>query len=448
MIGGLLGTAGGAGGTGFSGPGNASIVNPTSPDQIANSYAGVQNSLASQQALLGALQGQGGLANQSNVYNQMQGVANGTGPNPAQNMLNQATGANVANQAAMMAGQRGAGANIGLMARQAAQQGAGIQQQAAGQAATMQSQQQLAALGQMGGMADTMAGNQIGQTNANTQAQQAQSQALMGAQQGVNNAAVGMQSNQNNINGQLANTQLQGQQALIGGMMNGAAVKGIFAEGGDVPDTSTPQFTSDSGAAALSGSGGGGGGLAAGAGKAAGLLALLADGGSVYPGMSKFGAFLMQGPGAQQAPNTSTPGFGADAGADALKNWSKTDKKAPQEQQEPQTAMQVLQANPDAMDVGAHGGQVPAMVSPGEKYLSPQAVQKVKAGADPMKVGETIPGKPKVGGAKNSYANDTVKKTLESGGIVVPRSETQSKNPGRSSADFVHKVLAKRGKAC
>lgn len=94
----------------------------------------------------------------------------------------------------------------------------------------------------------------------------------------------------------------------------------------------------------------------------------------------------------------------------------------------------------------AHGGSVPALVSPGEKYLSPSDVERVKSGANPMKVGETIGGKPKVGGAKNSYANDTVKKTLQSGGIVVPRSETKSKNPERKSAEFVAKVLAKRRK--
>jgi len=39
----------------------------------------------------------------------------------------------------------------------------------------------------------------------------------------------------------------------------------------------------------------------------------------------------------------------------------------------------------------ANGGKVPALVSPGEKYLNPQAVQQVAQGANPMSVGETIP---------------------------------------------------------
>lgn len=94
----------------------------------------------------------------------------------------------------------------------------------------------------------------------------------------------------------------------------------------------------------------------------------------------------------------------------------------------------------------AHGGKVPAMVSPGEKYLKPEDVKKVEKGANPMKVGEKIPGKPKVDGAKNSYANDTVHKTLDEGGIVLPRSVTKSKNPEKAAADFVAAILAKNGK--
>lgn len=94
----------------------------------------------------------------------------------------------------------------------------------------------------------------------------------------------------------------------------------------------------------------------------------------------------------------------------------------------------------------AKGGQVPALVSPGEKYLDPQDVKKVEHGVNPMSVGEKIPGKALVGGAKNSYANDVVPKTLEEGGIILPRSVTQSKNPGRSAQDFVNAIFAKKGK--
>src|SRR5882757_654543 len=121
---GMLGMGGGAAGTNLPKPQQANIVNPVTGEQLANSYAGVSNSLGSQAQLLQALQAQNGLGNQSQVYGQLQGVANGTGPNPAQAMLSQSTGQNVANQAALIAGQRGAGANAGMIARQAGMAGA------------------------------------------------------------------------------------------------------------------------------------------------------------------------------------------------------------------------------------------------------------------------------------------------------------------------------------
>jgi hypothetical protein len=92
----------------------------------------------------------------------------------------------------------------------------------------------------------------------------------------------------------------------------------------------------------------------------------------------------------------------------------------------------------------AKGGKVPALVSPGELYLDRNAVKQVEQGASPRAVGEKIPGKPKVPGAKNSYANDTVPKDLESGGIVVPRSETQGKNATHKEVSFIAAVQRKQ----
>jgi hypothetical protein len=266
-----------------------------------------------QQALLEQLKAQNALKNQSKVYNQYQDIAAGKGPNPAQTMLNQSTGQNVSNQAALMAGQRGAGANIGLMARQAAQSGANIQQQAAGQAATMQANQSLNALGQAGNMANTMAANRVGQVNSNLQGSQNQQNILQGA-----NSAF------NQTQGQLANTQLQGQQALIGGMMNSASSM-MGAKGGEVqkfddggvvdpmapPVTQTnPAFSpqsmfaqnlmpvnepapmqyaqSNPGADELSGKNKKGGGGGGGMGKMA-MLALAAEGGDVGSELKKGG---------------------------------------------------------------------------------------------------------------------------------------------------------------
>lgn len=223
-----------------------------------------QSGLNQQQALVQALQAQNGLGNQSQVYGQLQDVANGTGPNPAQAMLAQATGANNANQAALMAGQRGAGSNAGLIARQAGMQGAANQQNAAGQAATMQANQSLSALGQLGGMANTQAANQVGATSTLAQlglnqqglqqgaqglAQQyalAQQQAAMqnqGQLAGITQNAQQMQLaqaqgvNATNANNYKTNTGLGSD--IVKGAMNGAgAALGAMAEGGEVPEQS------------------------------------------------------------------------------------------------------------------------------------------------------------------------------------------------------------------
>lgn len=96
--------------------------------------------------------------------------------------------------------------------------------------------------------------------------------------------------------------------------------------------------------------------------------------------------------------------------------------------------------------VGKHlkGEKVPALVSPGEHYLPPKEVKKVAEGKkDVLKAGEKVPGKPKHPG--NDYRNDTVSKTLKSGGLVIPNEVLQSKDPHKSAADFVRAVLAKQG---
>ena len=87
------------------------------------------------------------------------------------------------------------------------------------------------------------------------------------------------------------------------------------------------------------------------------------------------------------------------------------------------------------------GGKVPAMVSPGEGYLSPDGVQKVLGGANPLKVMEKIPGKARVKG--DSRKNDTVARTLEEGGVVLPRHITNKRDPDKASL-FVHRAVHMR----
>lgn len=87
---------------------------------------------------------------------------------------------------------------------------------------------------------------------------------------------------------------------------------------------------------------------------------------------------------------------------------------------------------------------VPALVSPGERYLTPKEAKKVAKGEKaPLKAGEKIPGKPKFPG--NDYRNDVVPKKLKEGGIVIPNKILQSKNPGHEAKKFVQAVIAKQG---
>lgn len=446
-VSGLFGTAGGASGTGYAAPsfGGNSPINPFdpnsgSPQQVTNSLNQNQDALAQQQALLQALQQQNGIQNQSNVYGQLQGVVNGTGPNPAQAQLAQATGQNVANQAALAAGQRGANANVGLIARQAAQQGTNAQQQAAGQAATLQANQSLNALGQAGTIANTQAGNQINATGAVTTAQQNNQQQLLNALGGYNSTNAGLQANINSANASLANTSMQGQQSLIGGALNGlASAAGGFAQGGVVnkyamgtngtvqsgPQSSFGQFINGFNTQpdsidpqpfdALAGNTTGQKALNKGANNFVSSLF-----GNNLSGIKGSEGFMPDGSynDASMLPDNS---FATAGGA--------------------------YDSAPMGMMAAAKGGKVPALVSPGEIYLTPKQVQAVKNGANPLKVGEKIHGKPEVGGAVNSYSNDNVRKNLEVGGVIVPRSETKSKKPEKNSTDFVINSVMKKRRA-
>lgn len=198
-------------------------INGANQQQADTAYTQTQNGLAQQQAFTQALAGQNGIQNQSDVYGQLQGVANGTGPNPAQAQLAQATQANTANQAALMAGQRGSSANGGLLGRQAAMQGGANQQNMVGQAATLQANQSLGALGQLG----NMAGQQVAQQqNANN----AYNQSAAQQQSNVLNAISG----QNSTNAQLSAATAANNAGIIGGALGGvgAAMGTAKAHGG------------------------------------------------------------------------------------------------------------------------------------------------------------------------------------------------------------------------
>lgn len=475
FVSGLLGTGGGVNGTGISGPNNTNILNPATTGQANEQYSIANTALGQQMNLVNALQGQNGLQNQSNVFNQLQGVANGTGPNPALAQLNQATGANTANQAALMAGQRGAGQNAGLIARQAAQQGATNQQNAAGQAATLQAQQQLNAMNQLG----SIAGQQVGQLQQGVQgfnqAAQGEQGQVLNAIQGQNQANVGMQGNINSANAGLANTQMQGQHNLLGNAVSGIGSALGLAQGGVIPkmaygghspvsvdynnnDNVFPTNLDSTGATPYN---------------PVSSTSPVAAPSTLAPAVSAPGAAKssvgkffqgMSNPIQNQPTGTAAAGQsigkGIGAGLNALFGSSpKQQSQIPSENQyaavygapgtrdanglPTEDATYQMMSTPQTQM--AKGGKVPALVSPGEIYLKPKQVKEVVKGADPMKIGEKIPGKAPVKGPVNSYSNDIVKKNLDAGGIIVPNKETKSKNPSEASQRFVHAIAAKHG---
>lgn len=475
-IGGLIGigSSPGSQGLGFSAQ-SAALQSPTTNEQAQTAYDQSQSGIAGQQAFLQAIQAQGGLQNQSDVYNQLSGVAQGTGPNPAQAMLANATGQNTANQAALMAGQRGAGANVGLIARQAAQQGAVNQQNAIGQGAALQANQSLNAIGQMGNIAGQQVANQAAATGALTGAQQGEQGLLLNAIQGQNNASVANQKNINDVNSGMAQSGGKAQLGLLNsagaaiGMAQGGQVQHLAAGGApnlgaelnlgqpalQMPASAMAPRQAAMGspqshlADALSGGGNdvekSAAGIGSGIGK--GLASLF--GKSPDASTQAYVAAPSSGPSSQQyydmaqaSPGKAmtddqtydmmTQGSGItpnnyDEGGDVSGNPMEMIKKL----------------LPTALMALSKGGKVPAMVSPGEIYLPPEQAEKVAKGKKSPMEGERIKGKAKVAG--NDLRNDTVPKTLEEGGIVIPRSASMDKDKAAAfvAAHFKRKGLSR-----
>lgn len=205
---------------------NFQAANPISPADMAKSIQQGFTSIDAQNALAQQLNNPNLLAQQNQLGDALRAQAMGQGPNPAQAMLAQNTGANVANQASLMAGQRGASANVGLTQRNAANAGANIQQQAVGQGATLQAQQQLAAQQQL----------QQQQAQQAQQALAAQGQATGAALQQQGNF-LGFQSGANQANANVAAGNAQRNAGLVGGLIGGvASALPFLAHGGEVPE--------------------------------------------------------------------------------------------------------------------------------------------------------------------------------------------------------------------
>lgn len=458
------GVSGGSGAAGINyNASGADIQAPVTNDQYAAQLGNTNRALQQNDIVYNQAMSQNATGNLGGTFAQLQNITNGQGPNPAQAQLAQATAANTANQAALMAGQRGSSANTGLIARQAAMQGGANQQASAGQAATLQAQQSLSALGQQGQIAQNQIQNQQQAANADINAHQNQQQQLLNAIGQQNNANVGMQSNVNNANAGIANTVAGGQMQLIGNLAGGAGSAAMMMAGGGsvmplplaMADGGVPNQTAKGAQSNL--------------GKFLNGTASSTPAGTVGAGANQLGQAVGKGigsmfssssPSSQPATGgssasdyTSTTGQGGSDSSD-YKNLDAHDSQLEQDlAQGPQAMMAdgglmaiASKLAPMIQMMAAHGGKVPALVSPGERYLSPKDVEEVEHGADPMEKGKKIPGKAKVKGDKNSYANDTVPATLEEGGIVLPRSVTQAKHPHWEAHKFVSQIMAKQGK--
>jgi hypothetical protein len=462
-----------------------------------------------------------------------------------------------------MAGQRGASGNVGLAARNIGQQGATTQEQAAGQAATLQAQQQIAAQQNLANLSNQQVAQAQGATTALNTAQQNEQNILQNANTAQNNAAVGMQSNINNVNA-------QANQGILGGIGSGlsAVTGGLFEEGGKVTshpkhkldfvhkmtkmglehfDEGTPNgpISAPSPAPSSSSSWLGGPqsaqasdtppssgvqsaqdsmrkafhyaeGTPSGPIQANPLVGAITNSPAAMATTPGYSAVMpSSGPNIAQPMGSSSDGLsqGIKNGLAAGQAWH--DKRAKNAQDAnnanlanisnqnaqmmsgPSTVgpnANVSQQNADMMagpsqgttplnpddttesitqgddqyhakggeifdmppmhhgihaknhfeQYFAKGGQakkVPAMLSPGEVYLPPDAVERVKHGADPLKEGMRVPGKAKVKG--DSLKNDDVPATLEEGGVVIDREHVGHPDKARL---FVLKSLRATGK--
>lgn len=368
---------------------NFQAANPVTPEQLAQAQQQTQLGLTGQQQLAQSLAAQNGLQNQTNVFGQQQQLAsalqdraNGVGPNPAQAQLAQQTGNNISQQAALMAGQRGAGANAGLIAREAALQGGNMQQQSVGQAATLQAQQQIAAQQQLAAQQQAMQ-----QVSANQVGNQIAGQnAYTGAALQNQGNMMGANNSSNQINAGVAqgNAQMRGQ--IAGGILQGgsSALTAMLAYKGGVIDPHHMEMAKI-------------------------YHPQMADGGSVWDTVKA--AF-------QEDPKTNSNAHPLNA-----------DK----------TKAFIAGGNFN------HGGEVDAVLSPGEKYVSPKEAVEVAKGKKSLEsAGKKVPGKAEVKG--DSLKNDKVPAKLEEGGIVIPRSVMNAKDPVKEGTKFLVEALKKHSK--
>jgi hypothetical protein len=404
-------------------------------DQNSGFYTAQQ--LKDQYAFQQAVQGK-----QNALGNQIQGVANGTGPNPALSQLQATTQQNIGQANAQLAGNRNL--NPALAAKMANQNLVQTNQAAGNQAATLSAQQQLGALSQLGSLYGQQQQGAIGQ-------QTTMNEANLGAEK--INAGV---AQQNAENANKANMGLLQSGASLAAAATGGKIKKtqigsnphMYADG--TPDggvapvsegtTDTPDSIASDASAGIGWSGDKSLGTDPAYASPAVNAALNPGGVSATAPMSTPMSGETTAPTMQQSPiNGPSSGVGKYL-ANFLKGFADSQINKPSQTGGMMSA--AMKAAPMASAAFHKGGKVDAILSPGEKYLTPAEAREVAKNKEKVTaVGKRVPGKAKVPG--DSLANDIVPAKLEEGGIVVPRSKMGS---AKEAAAFVKAHFAKRGK--
>lgn len=352
---------------------------------------------------------------EAQIAAQLQQTASGQGPNIAGAQLQQATNQNIANAAGLVASTKGL--NPALAARLAGQQAAQAGQQAAGQSAVASGQQALAAQGQLASLNQSQQGV---------------------IQSGINSA--------NSANGQIANTNAQGQQGILGGAIGGAgsALGSLLAHGGMV------SHYADGGAVAPIAS-----------------VAPVAPVVGTVPMAAPVNPFITPAP-ATAAPQSAAGKFfsGYEAAQPQSETGNALYKGTSQAVGGAMTALanqfkkkkQSTVGNTDLPQIAAPvpvaPSGVPVNVIPAPDAQMGGGVAQTMVAAQGgmarlrmqrnMRSGGQVPqgaGQAPVKG--DSYKNDTVPAVLSPKEIVIPRSITMGANPGDAAKAFVERELAK-----
>jgi len=366
------------------------------------------------QAAGGAGPASGTIGQMSALSQSLEAAANGQGPNPALEQLRQTTSSNINNAAGMAASARGV--NPALAARMAVDTAGSENQAAAGQAATLSAEQQIAARQQLGQNLQGTVGAQLGQQAAGTSllgtagGLDLSSQGL-NQQTGAQNAALNLGAQQINAGVSSQNASQWGQ--LIGGALNGAGGALSIPGGGGGGASSV----ADVAAPVLMGSGGG-------------EVPSQADRGPLYSYLDGLHGSSQGGMSSGGQASSPPPGVGQALEQGSQDAYYKV---------EGQHLAGSMYANGGSIHAG---GKVPVVLSPGEKVLLPGTSPSgaaARAGSAPR-----VPGKAQVQG--NSPKNDTVHAKLTPGSIVLPRTVVNAANPAKAASSFVASLVKRGGR--